>query len=62
MKTDVAWASLIEACYQECPDLTVEAVFQQGLSERRFFENLGHHLEDGRSAINVLRVNTLEDL
>lgn len=62
MKTDIVWASLIEACYQECPDLSVEAVFQTGLSERRFYESLGRNLDERVSSASILSVYSLEEL
>lgn len=62
MKTDIAWSTLIEACYQECPDLTVEAVVQQGVMERRFLESLGRNIDDPGFTATALSVYTLDDL
>lgn len=62
MNTDIAWSTLIESCYQECPDFTVETMLQQGLSERRFLENLGRRFDEPGSTAAVLSVCTLDDL
>lgn len=62
MKIATAWDNLIEACYHEYPDVSVEDVLQQGLSERRFFESLGRNLKQTGTVAELLSNLTLEDL